>query len=205
MKSSFSVYWKDDSPRIIGLFILSSIILFTAYFTIFNDRDAFLSFLGIIIVLYIYYIFHSWYLIGRAYKHGVKGSLLLKMWHNNIQGKRTTAPAIAIILLMQYPIFYGCFLFLLWFSCFLFYAEKLSDKCHIETYFDALYVIIISATTIGFGEIPPVTGIGRAITILSSFFGILIFGVVSASCWYAIQATYVLFLEQDVPNKNKDN
>ncbi len=53
-----------------------------------------------------------------------------------------------------------------------------------ETFFDAIYWATVSLTTVGYGDIYPVTIIGRAIAMLSSFFGIAIValpaGVVTA-------------------------
>lgn len=39
-------------------------------------------------------------------------------------------------------------------------------------YLDAIYFVVISATTIGYGDITPVTNTGKIITIFFSFFGI---------------------------------
>lgn len=42
------------------------------------------------------------------------------------------------------------------------------------TFFDALYWATVSLTTVGYGDIYPVTAIGRVITMISSMFGIAI-------------------------------
>ena len=53
-----------------------------------------------------------------------------------------------------------------------------------DTFFDAVYWATVSLTTVGYGDIYPVTVIGRTIAMLSSFFGIAIValpaGVVTA-------------------------
>lgn len=53
-----------------------------------------------------------------------------------------------------------------------------------NTFFDAVYWATVSLTTVGYGDIYPVTAMGRAIAMLSSFFGIAIValpaGVVTA-------------------------
>ena len=43
-----------------------------------------------------------------------------------------------------------------------------------ETFFDAIYWATVSLTTVGYGDIYPVTTLGRLITMASSVFGIAI-------------------------------
>jgi len=53
-----------------------------------------------------------------------------------------------------------------------------------ETFFDAIYWATVSLTTVGYGDIYPVTTIGRVVTMISSIFGIAIIalpaGVITA-------------------------
>ncbi len=62
-----------------------------------------------------------------------------------------------------------------------------------ETFFDAVYWATVSLTTVGYGDIYPVTAIGRAIAMLSSLFGIAIValpsGIVTAGYIAAISET----------------
>ena len=48
-----------------------------------------------------------------------------------------------------------------------------------ETFFDAVYWATVSLTTVGYGDIYPVTTVGRAITMLSSLLGIAIIALPS--------------------------
>lgn len=54
-----------------------------------------------------------------------------------------------------------------------------------ESFFDALYWATITLTTIGFGDIYPVSDLGKFITVVSSIFGIAVIalpsGVITAS------------------------
>ena len=54
-----------------------------------------------------------------------------------------------------------------------------------ETFFDALYWATISITTIGYGDISPVTLLGRIITMISALVGMAVIalptGIITAS------------------------
>ncbi|MCD8155461.1 MAG: potassium channel family protein [Clostridiales bacterium] len=60
-----------------------------------------------------------------------------------------------------------------------------------DTFFDAVYWATISLTSIGYGDITPITSIGRLITILSAFIGVAIIalpsGIITAGIMSEIQ------------------
>ena len=66
-----------------------------------------------------------------------------------------------------------------------------------DNFFDAVYWATVSLTTMGYGDIYPVTNIGRFVTMLSSVFGIAIVALPSG----IITAGYLSELE----NEKKDN
>lgn len=66
-----------------------------------------------------------------------------------------------------------------------------------ETFFDAIYWATISLTTVGYGDIYPITTIGRIVTMISSAFGIAIIALPSG----VITAGY---LEEINKEKNEE-
>ena len=54
---------------------------------------------------------------------------------------------------------------------------------------DALYFTFVTGLTIGYGDIAPVTIIGRVVAILTGFLGILITGLITAVAVFALRQT----------------
>ncbi|MBS5112723.1 MAG: ion transporter [Coprobacillus cateniformis] len=63
-----------------------------------------------------------------------------------------------------------------------------------NNYFDAVYWATVSLTTVGYGDIYPVTSLGKVITMISSFFGIAIIalpsGIITAGFMESINADH---------------
>lgn len=61
-----------------------------------------------------------------------------------------------------------------------------------STFFDALYWATVTLTTVGYGDLVPVTNLGRFISMLSTLFGVIIIalpsGVITASYWEELRA-----------------
>lgn len=63
-----------------------------------------------------------------------------------------------------------------------------------DNFFDAIYWATVSLTTVGYGDIYPVTTIGRIVTMASSVFGIAIVALPAG----IITAGYVKELDKDI-------
>ena len=62
-----------------------------------------------------------------------------------------------------------------------------------ESFFDAIYWAVVSLTTVGYGDIYPITTLGRFVTMISSVFGIAIIALPSG----IITAGYIAELSND--------
>lgn len=69
-----------------------------------------------------------------------------------------------------------------------------------DSFFDAIYWATVSLTTMGYGDIYPVTTIGRAVTMVSSVFGIAIVALPSG----IITAGYMSELEKEGKHDSED-
>ncbi len=63
-----------------------------------------------------------------------------------------------------------------------------------DTFFDAVYWSTVSLTTVGYGDIYPVTVIGRAVAMISSFFGIAVVALPAG----IVTAEYLAVLKDDM-------
>ena len=70
-----------------------------------------------------------------------------------------------------------------------------------NSFFDAVYWSTVSLTTVGYGDIYPVTVIGRTIAMLSSFFGIAIVALPAG----VVTAEYMKSLGENDKNKEGEN
>lgn len=70
-----------------------------------------------------------------------------------------------------------------------------------SSFFDALYWATVTLTTVGYGDLCPVTDIGRFISMLSSIFGVAVIALPSG----VITASYLDELRNDKSPKQKNN
>jgi voltage-gated potassium channel len=68
------------------------------------------------------------------------------------------------------------------------------------TFFDAIYWATVSLTTVGYGDIYPVTTLGRIVTMISSIFGIAIIALPSG----VITAGYLSEVNKDTETEEED-
>ena len=65
------------------------------------------------------------------------------------------------------------------------HVNPITGQATFETFFDALYWATVTLTTVGYGDLTPVTDIGRLVSMLSSLFGVAVIalpsGVITAS------------------------
>ncbi len=69
-----------------------------------------------------------------------------------------------------------------------------------NTFFDAIYWATVSLTTVGYGDIYPVTALGRTVAMFSSFFGIAIVALPAG----IVTAEYLGSLKNKDSDKDKD-
>jgi voltage-gated potassium channel len=63
----------------------------------------------------------------------------------------------------------------------IFYFLEVGVNPHINNFYDALWFVIISMTTVGYGDISPVTAGGRIVAVIIIISGIIFFGFFTAS------------------------
>ena len=61
--------------------------------------------------------------------------------------------------------------------------------------FDALYFIFITATSVGYGDIVPITLIGKIISISAGFIGLIFIGLTVGIATVAVKETYKYHLD----------
>lgn len=102
--------------------------------------------------------------------------------------KNQAAPLSAV---MSLAIFYIFFTALIMFNI---------EPDTFNNFFEAIYWAAISLTSVGYGDITPVTVVGRLFTIISSFVGVAIVALPSG----IITAGYIDVLENEkINNKNE--
>ena len=69
-----------------------------------------------------------------------------------------------------------------------------------NTFFDAIYWATVSLTTVGYGDIYPITTAGRVITMISSVFGIAVVALPAG----VITAGYMDVINEEKQNKDDD-
>ena len=89
------------------------------------------------------------------------------------------------------------------FACFYILISALLvfnvEPATFNTFFDAIYWATVSLTTVGYGDLYPVTSVGKAISMISSFLGIAIIALPAS----IITAGYMKALDESVEKRQK--
>ncbi|WP_371246091.1 ion transporter [Mycoplasmopsis agassizii] len=85
------------------------------------------------------------------------------------------------------------------FAAIILNAERV-DNNNLKTYWDSVYFVTISMVTIGYGDITPVTSLGRAIVIVMSIIGIALFAIPSG----IIASSFLLSVEKKITKTNSN-
>ena len=64
---------------------------------------------------------------------------------------------------------------IMFFSAYIFYHLEKTMNAQVNTYWDALWWAICTVSTVGYGDIVPITGWGRAVGAILIIFGVLFF------------------------------
>lgn len=99
---------------------------------------------------------------------------------------------------------YSVFIFI---SSYLLYIFENEANSSINNILDSIYFVIITATTVGFGDITPETAIGRFIIAVVAIFGVGLFGaiigIITTSMDESIQKTNKI-KDRELKNKNRN-
>jgi voltage-gated potassium channel len=71
-------------------------------------------------------------------------------------------------------------LIMFWGSAFFYYFE-FGKNAEVENFFDAFWWTVVTTTSLGYGDIYPVTTAGRIVGIFLMFFGIVLIGLIAGS------------------------
>ncbi|MBI3114996.1 MAG: potassium channel family protein [Candidatus Kerfeldbacteria bacterium] len=80
-------------------------------------------------------------------------------------------------------------LLMLFLSAAIFYLLEANSNPHVTTFFDGMWWALVTITTVGYGDVVPMTGAGRVVAVLLMLFGIAILGTLTAGIasyvWHA--------------------
>lgn len=96
---------------------------------------------------------------------------------------------------MIFLIFLGMSLMLLFASIFYWFEAGINPK--LNSFFDAVYFSVSTMTTVGFGDITPVTFFGKVITVLMMVFGTGLF-----VSYTALISSAIIHIEQNTKSKD---
>lgn len=109
------------------------------------------------------------------------------MNHRDIaQFKIQSVPGIAADLRSNKTFIYGVGLIIV---LYVFLSAVAFSWLEGKSYFDSLYFTVINITTVGFGDIVPALGLGKALAMLNAVVGLVLFGFFVAAFTAALQSS----------------
>jgi voltage-gated potassium channel len=69
----------------------------------------------------------------------------------------------------------------IFFGSAFFYYFELGKNSEVQGFFDAFWWAVVTITSLGYGDIYPVTTAGRIVGIFLMFFGVILIGVIAGS------------------------
>ncbi len=93
------------------------------------------------------------------------------------------------------------FIFVFYSSTFIYEIERSSQSDKFTSVFDAMWWSIVTMTTVGYGDIFPITGLGRVVGVVTIIFGIAVFSTFFSILQEAFSVTDSDFSNEDIMSK----
>ena len=171
--------WKVDSEKRRYPFTLSAIIDFVAIIPFYAGFFVPREHLHLVRTLRILRLF-------KFFRYSRSLQLLAVAFYRVRRHLNALGFAVLVLVLFSHAAIYEC--------------ERTAQPEKFATAFDAIWFSCVSITTVGYGDIFPVTVIGRIVTMLTFVAGIMIFGTFAA----VMNSSFAELLEQELESGEVD-